>query len=227
MKEEPDEALCPLALSSALWASSSHVFYRSEGPSTARQLMTMPLDTDTGKQGASSPPPTSVGSKLKSRLSFLFARSPQQQQQQHQQQQAGAANVERGKNNSGKNKTRDEAKQDEPDTSEGNTIDYRPSARALQPAKANLRRHYPKIEPFETGFLDVDHHSIYWEQSGKRDGYPVAFSHGGPVGAAPPMIVVGSTLPTTASFSLTSVAPAAPRPTRIWKEHDVGPRRRH
>ncbi|PWN92306.1 putative proline iminopeptidase [Acaromyces ingoldii] len=134
----------------------------------------------TGKQGASSPPPNSVGSKLKSRLSFLFARSPQQQQ--HQQQQAGAANVERGKNNSGKNKKRDEAKQDEPDTSEGSAIDYRPSARALQPAKANLRRHYPKIEPFETGFLDVDHHSIYWEQSGKRDGYPVVFLHGGPGG---------------------------------------------
>jgi proline iminopeptidase len=40
---------------------------------------------------------------------------------------------------------------------------------------------YPDIEPFETGWLRVgDLHTLYWEQSGKRDGMPALFLHGGP-----------------------------------------------
>ena len=40
---------------------------------------------------------------------------------------------------------------------------------------------YPPIEPYETGMLPVDSlHTMYWEQSGARDGLPVAFLHGGP-----------------------------------------------
>jgi proline iminopeptidase len=40
---------------------------------------------------------------------------------------------------------------------------------------------FPAIEPYETGMLAVDpRHTLYWEQSGKRDGVPVVFLHGGP-----------------------------------------------
>jgi proline iminopeptidase len=42
---------------------------------------------------------------------------------------------------------------------------------------------YPAIEPYETGMLKVsDLHTVYWEQSGTRDGSPVLFVHGGPGG---------------------------------------------
>ena len=46
---------------------------------------------------------------------------------------------------------------------------------------------YPEIEPFETGMLPVGGgHALYWEQSGRRDGIPVVFLHGGPgSGSAP------------------------------------------
>lgn len=40
---------------------------------------------------------------------------------------------------------------------------------------------YPALEPYETGFLALDQrHEIYWEQSGRADGQPVVFLHGGP-----------------------------------------------
>ncbi len=40
---------------------------------------------------------------------------------------------------------------------------------------------YPPIEPIETGSLQVDtRHTLYWEVSGKADGLPVVFLHGGP-----------------------------------------------
>lgn len=46
---------------------------------------------------------------------------------------------------------------------------------------------YPPIEPFEKGFLKAgDIHTIYYEQSGKRDGVPVVFLHGGPGGGSNP-----------------------------------------
>jgi proline iminopeptidase len=45
------------------------------------------------------------------------------------------------------------------------------------------RTFYPAIEPFDSGMLDVsDVHSVYWEQSGNRNGKPVVFVHGGPGG---------------------------------------------
>lgn len=40
---------------------------------------------------------------------------------------------------------------------------------------------FPPIEPYATGTLAVDApHQLYWEQCGKRDGYPILFLHGGP-----------------------------------------------
>lgn len=40
---------------------------------------------------------------------------------------------------------------------------------------------YPAIEPYESGHLQVTApHSIYWEECGNPDGYPVLFLHGGP-----------------------------------------------
>eukprot|EP01147_Barroeca_monosierra_P007970 gene7970-10044_t len=42
---------------------------------------------------------------------------------------------------------------------------------------------YPPIEPFMSDFLQVSSlHSIYFEQCGKKDGYPILFLHGGPGG---------------------------------------------
>lgn len=44
-----------------------------------------------------------------------------------------------------------------------------------------LRLHYPPIEPYETGMLDVgDGHSVYFERCGKPGGKPAVFLHGGP-----------------------------------------------
>jgi proline iminopeptidase len=46
---------------------------------------------------------------------------------------------------------------------------------------------YPPIEPFDTGFLQVDDiHTLYYEQSGNPDGVPVVFLHGGPGGGSSP-----------------------------------------
>jgi len=46
---------------------------------------------------------------------------------------------------------------------------------------------FAPIEPFDSGFLAVDEtHRLYWEQSGRPDGVPVVFLHGGPgAGCAP------------------------------------------
>ena len=42
------------------------------------------------------------------------------------------------------------------------------------------RNLYPSIDPFDSGFLQVDKtHKIYWEQSGNPDGFPILFLHGG------------------------------------------------
>ncbi len=44
-----------------------------------------------------------------------------------------------------------------------------------------MRIKYPSIEPYRTGFLEVDSgHSLYWEESGNPKGLPVIFLHGGP-----------------------------------------------
>src|SRR5690349_22725621 len=46
---------------------------------------------------------------------------------------------------------------------------------------------YPPIEPYASGQLAVDAlHTLYWEQTGRPDGVPVVFLHGGPgAGSAP------------------------------------------
>ncbi len=50
------------------------------------------------------------------------------------------------------------------------------------------RRLYPAIAPVESGFLDVgDGHRIYHEWSGREDGLPILFLHGGPGGGTSPM----------------------------------------
>ena len=46
---------------------------------------------------------------------------------------------------------------------------------------------YPEIEPYSTGFLDVGAgHQVYYEESGKPDGIPALFLHGGPGGGCSP-----------------------------------------
>ncbi|PWN51245.1 putative proline iminopeptidase [Violaceomyces palustris] len=60
---------------------------------------------------------------------------------------------------------------------------YDENLRSLQAPKSSLRDFYPKIEPYDSGMLQVDAtHSISWEWSGKVDGWPVVFLHGGPGG---------------------------------------------
>lgn len=50
-----------------------------------------------------------------------------------------------------------------------------------------LRTHYPPIEPFETGMLDVgDGHSLYYERCGTPGAKPAVFLHGGPGGGISP-----------------------------------------
>ena len=47
---------------------------------------------------------------------------------------------------------------------------------------------YPKIEPYEYGWLEVSPlHKVYWEQCGNPNGVPVVFLHGGPGAGAGPM----------------------------------------
>ena len=46
---------------------------------------------------------------------------------------------------------------------------------------------YPPVEPFDRQMMNVgDGHTIYFEQSGKRDGFPVIILHGGPGGGCSP-----------------------------------------
>ena len=47
---------------------------------------------------------------------------------------------------------------------------------------------FPEIEPYQTGMLALDgRHCMYWEQSGRRDGAPVVFLHGGPGAGSTPV----------------------------------------
>tara|TARA_B100000902_G_scaffold135662_1_gene133968 strand:+ start:96 stop:1052 length:957 start_codon:yes stop_codon:yes gene_type:complete len=41
---------------------------------------------------------------------------------------------------------------------------------------------YPEIQPYNSGFMDVDEHQVYYEQCGNPDGKPAVFLHGGPGG---------------------------------------------
>lgn len=46
---------------------------------------------------------------------------------------------------------------------------------------SRMRGLYPPIEPYEHGFLEVDHgHRVYWEICGNPKGKPAVFLHGGP-----------------------------------------------
>ncbi len=50
-----------------------------------------------------------------------------------------------------------------------------------------MRKLYPPLRPYSTGFLAVDDvHTLYWEQSGNPDGVPVVLLHGGPGAGATP-----------------------------------------
>ncbi len=50
-----------------------------------------------------------------------------------------------------------------------------------------MRELYPPIEPYDAGWLTVDSpHRIYYEQSGRPNGKPVIFIHGGPGGGTTP-----------------------------------------
>lgn len=51
----------------------------------------------------------------------------------------------------------------------------------------DYRSFYPRIEPYETGMLDVgDGHEIYYERAGTKGGKPAVFVHGGPGGGCSP-----------------------------------------
>ena len=41
---------------------------------------------------------------------------------------------------------------------------------------------YPKIKPYDSGFLNVNQHQVYFEQCGNPNGKPALFLHGGPGG---------------------------------------------
>jgi proline iminopeptidase len=46
---------------------------------------------------------------------------------------------------------------------------------------------FPQIEPFDSGYLPLDDlHAMYFEQSGREDGIPVLFLHGGPGAGSQP-----------------------------------------
>ncbi len=64
----------------------------------------------------------------------------------------------------------------------------KPSARRrAAPRSGALRTLYPAIKPFRTGRLPVTAgHELYFEESGRRDGKPVVFLHGGPGGGTDP-----------------------------------------
>jgi len=48
-------------------------------------------------------------------------------------------------------------------------------------SRGGLRTLYPKIEPYQSGMLDVgDGHTLYWERCGTPGAKPVVFLHGGP-----------------------------------------------
>jgi proline iminopeptidase len=46
----------------------------------------------------------------------------------------------------------------------------------------NKLKLFPRIEPFNTGYLSYSEHNIYYEECGNANGKPVVFLHGGPGG---------------------------------------------
>ena len=47
---------------------------------------------------------------------------------------------------------------------------------------------YPDIEPYHTGFIEREGHSLYYEQSGNPNGPAALFLHGGPGGGTSPRV---------------------------------------
>ena len=47
---------------------------------------------------------------------------------------------------------------------------------------SRVNRLYENIEPYSTGYLEVDEHKIYYEECGNPNGKPAVFLHGGPGG---------------------------------------------
>ena len=47
---------------------------------------------------------------------------------------------------------------------------------------SQVNRLYENIEPYSTGYLEVDEHKIYYEEGGNPNGKPAVFLHGGPGG---------------------------------------------
>ena len=47
---------------------------------------------------------------------------------------------------------------------------------------SRINRLYENIEPYSTGYLEVDEHKIYYEECGNPNGKPAVFLHGGPGG---------------------------------------------
>ncbi len=45
-----------------------------------------------------------------------------------------------------------------------------------------LKKIFPEIEPFDTGYYEADGHKVYYEQIGNPNGKPVIHIHGGPGG---------------------------------------------
>lgn len=54
--------------------------------------------------------------------------------------------------------------------------------------KQTLYELYSPIDPYASGYLDVDDtHSLYWEQCGNPGGVPIVFLHGGPGAGCSPI----------------------------------------
>ena len=66
-------------------------------------------------------------------------------------------------------------------------VDARPQDLLAREGGTGRRAPYPEIQPHESGMLDVgDGQQLYWECSGRPDGTPVVFVHGGPGGGTNP-----------------------------------------
>lgn len=62
------------------------------------------------------------------------------------------------------------------------------ASRTSQQRQTTLPDLFPSVQPYSTGFLDVDDiHSLYWEQCGNPRGVPILFIHGGPGSGATPL----------------------------------------
>lgn len=55
-----------------------------------------------------------------------------------------------------------------------------------QPVNGERRQAYPAIDPYTSGYLEVEGHSVYYEEVGTPGGKPAVFIHGGPGAGAQP-----------------------------------------